>query len=281
VSGRPEGLHYIRLDNRVESVLQKPTVNLVLVEPEEISATGDVLLSGARAAHVLNVLQLQPGHQLRVGVVDGALGSATVQSVGEGVVAVRCAFEATIAPRPPIDLLLAVPRPKVMRRLWAQIAALGVGQIILTNAEKVERNYFDTHILSPETYRPLLIEGLQQARDTRLPTVSVHRQFKILIEDHLDVLFARGVRLVADPSASAPLPDAVERANDQRMLLAIGPEGGWNAFELALLQAHGFQAVGMGPRTLRTDTACVALLALAHGAIRTAETSDFRVRISD
>jgi len=80
----------------------------------------------------------------------------------------RCELEAEIPPRPRVDLLLAVPRPKVMRRLWAQIAALGVGQIVLTNAEKVERNYFDTHILTPETYRPLLIEGLQQARDTRL-----------------------------------------------------------------------------------------------------------------
>jgi RsmE family RNA methyltransferase len=242
-------------------------VNLVLVEADEISTTGDVVLTGARAAHVLNVLHLRPGHQLRVGVVDGPFGSGTLQSVGEDVVVVSCAFEASIPPRPAIDLLLAVPRPKVMRRLWAQIAALGVGQIILTNAEKVERNYFDTHILAPKTYRPLLIEGLQQARDTRLPTVSVHRQFKILIEDHLDALFERGVRLVADPSASASLRDRVAGTKDQRILLAIGPEGGWNAFELALLLAHGFQAVGMGPRTLRTDTACVALLALAHSAI--------------
>jgi RsmE family RNA methyltransferase len=242
-------------------------VNLVLIEPDEISTTGDVVLSGGRAAHVLNVLHLQPGHQLRVGVVDGPVGSATVQSIGEGVVAVHCAFEASIAARPAIDLLLAVPRPKVMRRLWAQIAALGVGRVILTNAEKVERNYFDTHILSPETYRPLLIEGLQQARDTRLPTVSIHRQFKILIEDELDLLFGRGVRLVADPSASASMREMVGRTNDQRTLLAIGPEGGWNAFELALLRTHGFHGVGMGARTLRTDTACIALLALAHDAI--------------
>jgi RsmE family RNA methyltransferase len=151
-----------------------------------------------------------------------------------------------------------------MRRLWAQIAALGVGQIILTNAEKVERNYFDTHILAPETYRPLLIEGLQQSRDTRLPVVSIHRQFKVLVEDQLDALFGSGLRIVADPSAAAPLTEVRSRSAE-RTLLAIGPEGGWNAFELGLLRAHGFQPAGMGPRTLRTDTACVALLALAHG----------------
>ena len=63
------------------------------------------------------------------------------------------------------------------------------------------------------------------------------------------------------------------------MLLAIGPEGGWNAFELGLLAAHGFQPAGMGPRTLRTDTACIALLAIAHSVLT--EISDFRGQISD
>ena len=154
-----------------------------------------------------------------------------------------------------------------MRRLWAQLAGLGVGRIILTNTERVERHYFDTHILSAATYRPLLIEGLQQARDTRLPLVSVHRQFKILIEDHLDTLFAAGTRVVADPSASTSIDAAVRERQGSRLLVAIGPEGGWNDFERALLEAHGFEAVGMGTRTLRSDTACVALLTLAHHAM--------------
>ena len=167
-------------------------------------------------------------------------------------------------PVPRVDLLLALPRPKVMRRLWAQIAALGVGQIILTNAERVERNYFDSHVLAPACYRPLLVEGLQQARDTRLPRVSIHRQFKVLVEDELKALFPRGLRLLADPAAAIPLATVV-RDSRERILIAIGPEGGWNGFETALLETHGFQTVGMGPRTLRSDTACIALLALVSG----------------
>ena len=242
-------------------------MNLILLEPDEINAVGDVTLAGARATHLLEVLRVEAGHQVRVGVVDGPRGTATVQTIGDQTVALRCELETEIPPRPNVDLLLAVPRPKVMRRLWAQIAALGVGQIILTNAEKVERNYFDTHILTPETYRPLLIEGLQQARDTRLPVVSIHRQFKVLIEDRLDALFGSGRRVVADPSVATPLTDDVRSSTAERMLLAIGSEGGWNAFELELLQAHGFQPAGMGPRTLRSDTACIALLAIVHQAM--------------
>jgi RsmE family RNA methyltransferase len=163
-------------------------VNLVLLERDEIGDGGHVTLTGARASHIINVLHAAPGHEVRVGALDGPRGVGTVQSIVDETVSLRCAFDADTPPRPRVDLLLAVPRPKVMRRLWAQIAALGVGRIILTNAEKVERQYFDTHILAPETYRPLLIEGLQQARDTRLPAVSIHRQFKVLIEDELDTL---------------------------------------------------------------------------------------------
>ena len=111
-----------------------------------------------RAAHLLNVLRVSPGQDVRVGVLDGPRGIARVESAGPDAVTLQCTLDDEIPPRPSIDLLLALPRPKVMRRLWAQIAALGVGQIILTNAEKVERNYFDTHILAPETFRPLLIE---------------------------------------------------------------------------------------------------------------------------
>jgi RsmE family RNA methyltransferase len=251
-------------------------VNLIALEADELSVSGDVSLSGARAAHLLKVLHVQPGHQVRIGVLDGPRGTATVQSIGDDVVALRCELEADIPPRPAIDLLLALPRPKVMRRLWAQIAALGVGQIILTNAEKVERHYFDTHILRPDTYRPLLIEGLQQARDTRLPAVSIHRQFRILIEDELDRLFRPGHRIVADPSATRPFGEVVRGSGQERILLAIGPEGGWNAFEIGLLESHGFQPAGMGSRTLRSDTACVALLALAHSA-----RGDFRFKTSD
>lgn len=246
-------------------------MNLILLEAGDLDDDGRARLSGPRTAHLLNVLRVAPGQSVRVGVLDGPRGVATVESLDEKAVELSCVLEAAAPPRPRVDLLLALPRPKVMRRLWAQLAALGVSRIILTNAERVERPYFDTHVLTPGCYRPLLIEGLQQARDTRLPMVSIHRQFKVLVEDDLDGLSGGGRRLVADPAATARVSDAVRAGlgedADARVLLAIGPEGGWNAFELRLLDAHGFRGVGMGARTLRTDTACLALLALVHDAL--------------
>jgi 16S rRNA (uracil1498-N3)-methyltransferase len=248
-------------------------VNLILLDKHDRIDPSSVALSGARAAHLLNVLRVTAGQTVRVGMVDGPLGVGTVEAVNAGRVTLRCVFQTSAPPRSRVDILLALPRPKVMRRLWAQLAALGVGQIILTNAERVERHYFDTHIITEASYRPLLIEGLQQARDTRLPAVSTHRQFRILVEDHLDGLFSEGVRLVADPSGTASIGSVLADRGNQRVLLAIGPEGGWNSFELSLLATHGFTLVGLGPRTLRVDTACTALLAITHASVQAATPS--------
>ena len=244
-------------------------MNLLLVEASELDEGAAVRLTGDRARHLLDVLKVEPGQSVRIGVVDGVTGVGHVTSVGPSWVSLSCTLGEPPV-RPSVDLLLALPRPKVLRRLWAQLAALGVGRIILTNAARVERNYFDTHVLEPDHYRPLLIEGLQQARDTLLPVVSVHRQFRVLVEDELDALAGHANRLVADPASTMSIADSIAGTSPERMLLAVGPEGGWNQFELDLLGAHGFQRVGMGARTLRSDTAVIALLALVHDALRSA-----------
>jgi len=257
-------------------------VNLILVSPAEIES-GAVRLTDSRAVHLATVLKTAPGQQVRIGLLDGPFGTGTVTALDAAGVSLTCAFEAAAPPRPRVDLLLALPRPKVLRRLWSQVAALGVGQVVLTNAARVERDYFGTHVLAPSTYTPLLVEGLQQARDTRLPIVTVHRRFKVLIEDDLEGLFPAGVRVAAQPgqeesfSGLLSQPQApgsmlqAEQRDETRVLLAVGPEGGWTDFELALLERHGFHTVGMGPRTLRSDTATIALLTLAHQALREGE----------
>jgi RsmE family RNA methyltransferase len=245
-------------------------MNLILCEAGELGADAVLTLTGSRAAHVRGVLRAQPGESVRVGVVDGPKGRGEILAIDGDAVVLACALDGPAPDPPPVDLLLALPRPKVLRRLWAQLAALGVDRILLTNAERVERNYFDTHVLDEAVYRPLLIEGLQQAADTRLPRVSIHRRFRPLVEDELGPPPAGERRLVAHPNRGPAAGTVADGPPRGRVVLAVGPEGGWNAFELDLLAQAGFDAISLGPRTLRTDTACVALLALVHDALRRA-----------
>ncbi len=262
-------------------------MNLIIVREEELGPGGLVILADERARHILTVLGAGPGATLRVGLLDGPLGSATVARVEGGRVVLDCSFEEARPEPPRLELLLAVPRPKILNRLWSQLAALGLGRIVLVNAAKVERCYFDSHALRPEVSTPRLIEGLQQARDTRLPEVLVRRRLKPFVEDELEALFPAGLRLIADPGGPRRVGDFFPAAGGRspaRVLLAVGPEGGWVPFELELLRAHGFEVVGMGGRTLRTDTACIGLLSivaehlLRDGPVSAAATGRFAPR---
>ena len=238
-------------------------MNRILFDVEEIDAKGMTICRGTRADHLRDVLKVEPGQAVKIGVVDGSIGTGTVGSVDADGVTVHCVFDAHPPPPPRIDLLLALPRPKVLKRLWAPLASLGVGRIILTNAEKVERNYFDTHWLMPEFYRPLLVEGLQQAGDTHLPKVTICRRLRPFIADELPRMFPDGLRLVADPDGEQRIA-AIDVQMGQRVLVAVGPEGGWIPFELDMFKAAGFRAVRLGSRILRTDIACIALLAMVQ-----------------
>jgi len=244
-------------------------MNLILITPEELDTTGRAQLADTRAEHICKVLRAEPGKELRIGLLNGPFGVGTLEELSEDSVTLTCEFEAEPPPRPSIDLLLAMPRPKVLKRLWAQFAALGVGRVFITNAEKVERYYFDTHILEPDFYNARFIEGLQQARDTHLPEVTIVKNLKPFLETETfpDI----GKKLVADPSGTQNIFQCLETdcvgvqrfaAQEQNVLVAVGPEGGWTPYELEMFEAHGFEVFSMGPRILRTDTACVALLGM-------------------
>lgn len=179
-------------------------------------------------------------------------------------------------PQPRVDLLLALPRPGQLERMLPQIAQLGVGSLILCGAAKVEEGYFRSHVLEPETLEQLLAEGLAQAGDTQLPRVVVAPRLGDLLCDggQLDGLLPRHdvLRLVAHPGRDGVNATEIHRLEPQllgidpprRLLLAVGPEAGWDEpAELDLLTDAGFHCVSAGERVLRSDVAVCALLAIA------------------
>jgi RsmE family RNA methyltransferase len=244
-------------------------MNLLLVEPAEVDRDGRAVIGGARAEHVSSVLRLEAGDTVAAGIVDGPMGNARVVEVGRDrlVVDLSGFRDEPAPPRPRVDLLLALPRPKVLKRLFAPLACLGVGRVWLTNAARVERYYFDSHVLDPSFIRDHLRDGLSQARDTGLPRVSVHRSFRRLVEDELETDDSTR-RVLADErlATGGPSLRSVARGTGpaSRLLIAVGPEGGWVDFERQRFQDEGFVGFRLGARTLRSDLACLLAVGLGQ-----------------
>ena len=165
-------------------------MNRIILEENECEPHGGhVNLHGddRRTKHIRTVLKARPGDRLRVGRLNGLAGAATILSDDENGVVLDARLDGP-APEPWLDLILAMPRPKVMHRLWADLAAVGFARIFVVNAAKVEKYYFDNHWLDEATWRPLLIEGLEQAGATRLPDVQVRRALRPFVEDEIPAL---------------------------------------------------------------------------------------------
>jgi len=247
-------------------------MNMLILFPAEIAADGTTEISDWRFAHLRDVTRPDSGARLRAGLVHDATGCVEVISLTGTSARLRWMPGNSVPPAPRVDLLLALPRPKVMKRLWSQLSALGVGRIDLVNAEQVQRDYFDSHVLKPDFYQRQLLEGLQQTGHTWLPQVAIHKELKPWMEDQWSDPDPGECRLVAEPEATCDLPSAIASRRPRRVVLAVGPEGGWTGHELGLLgQAH-FVRVSLGQRTLRSDTACIALVATTT-ALLEADTS--------
>ncbi|MGZ6124199.1 MAG: 16S rRNA (uracil(1498)-N(3))-methyltransferase [Myxococcales bacterium] len=233
-------------------------MNLLLLRPDELLPDGTARLRGPRLLHAREVLRLSEGDVLRAGILNGLIGTAELVHLDTAEMVLRPTLTDQPPARPGVDLLLALPRPKALRKILPAAASLGVDRIVLTNATRVEKSYFESKAMAPDAVRDLLFAGLEQAKDTRLPEVLVRDRFRPFVEDEAGSLWAEHTKLVAHPAAEAGPQKKTGRA-----VIAIGPEGGWVPFELDLLRAQGFSPFTLGPRTLRVEVA----VAYALGAI--------------
>ena len=241
-------------------------MNRILFEKDEI-VDGIATFGGERAEHVMNVLHGEVGQVLKTGEIGGFIGTGVItgitrppSSVSSPEITVACSHDKRSL-RPWVDLILAPPRPRVMKRLLPQLATMGVARIFLVGAKKVEKDFWGATLLKPENYRPLLVDGLMQAGTSILPTLETRRNFRKFVKEELDTLWPEAKRIVAHPYDGNRTIEQPERSNNRAILLAVGPEGGWTDEEVTLLEEHGFARYSLGSRILRTDTATIALLA--------------------
>jgi RsmE family RNA methyltransferase len=232
-------------------------MNVILLEEEDfVAGLRRARVSGRRARHIVNVLRAEPGRHLRVGLVGGPLGVARVTTTDDIEVQLDVELR-ELPPAPlPVVLLLALPRPKSLKKVLQAATCMGVKRIYVIETWRVEKSFWSSPALHPEALRAQMLLGLEQAGDTILPEIQLRRRFKPFVEDELGALGAGTRALVAHPAAT----DSCPRVGEDRVTLAIGPERGFTDYEIAMLGARGFRTVSLGERRLRVEDAVPALL---------------------
>ena len=229
----------------------------MLLEAADFVAADRVVVRDRRLTHLHDVHRAEAGETLRVGLLGGDMGTGRLVRLDAAEAELTLELNQAPPAKLPVTLLLALPRPKMLRRVLQTVACMGVPRLVLLNSYRVEKSFWQTPFLEPTAIREQLLLGLEQARDTVLPEVMVEKRFKPFVEDRLPRLAVGTRGLVGHPGDYPACP----RALTEPVTLAIGPEGGWIPYEVDKLIESGLQPVQLGDRILRVETAVSALLA--------------------
>ncbi|MGC3871734.1 16S rRNA (uracil(1498)-N(3))-methyltransferase [Halomonas sp. GXIMD04776] len=234
-------------------------MNLILLDLADIDTEGYAWVRDPRRVrHLRDVQGADIGTELTLGIQGGAIGRGRLISLNDHGACFEVIRLELAPPMPlPVHLVLALPRPRMLARSLEHVTALGVKHITLLHTRRVEKSYWQSPELDPQRIHAHLVLGLEQARDTVLPRVTLEKRFKPFVEDRLPELLEGRRGLVAHPG----MPKACPRALSEECTLVIGPEGGFIPYEVECLLSAGCEGIHIGERILRVETAVTALLA--------------------
>ncbi|MED5314900.1 MAG: 16S rRNA (uracil(1498)-N(3))-methyltransferase [Pseudomonadota bacterium] len=230
-------------------------MNIILLEQADWLSHDQVALNDRRYIHLRDILKTDIGAMVKVGMLNGDVGTGEVTSIDNHGARLRVTLDQAPPPRHPSDIVLSLPRPKMLRRVLRTVAEMGVSTLHLVNSARVEKSFWQSPLLEPERIDAALRAGLERSADTRLPSVHLHPLFRPFVEDKLPGLMRNRGCWIAHPGASHSLADQASGG-----IVMLGPEGGFVPFEVELAQAQGARPVHIGARILSVDTAVTAAL---------------------
>ena len=234
-------------------------MNLVLLHDHDWISSDRVRLQDHRAEHLRGLLKVQLGDRVRVGQIGGLRGEGVVVEITPDALQLQVNLDQPPLPRHRFDLVLALPRPKMLRRILRTVAEFGVGHVHLIHTVRVEKSYWQSPLLRPAKVQEALMAGMERSSDTVAPTIHVHKRFRPFVEDKLVPLCAGRPCWIAHMDGERSLAEVPPVP----AVVMIGPEGGFVPFEVALAEQVSAQRVHLGGRVLSVDTALPAALAQA------------------
>lgn len=230
-------------------------MNIVLLDPRQTESEYWSITSKRQLEHLRTHVDVQVGDTLKVGICEGKRYLTEIVEVTEQAVKLKSVKEESVPKKLPVTLIVAMPRPKVLRRLIMDSVTLGVEKIILLHSYRVDKSYWQTPFLQQLDHYITL--GLEQAGDTIAPQIEIYKRFKPFVEDVLpNLISTERPAYVAHPYAEMVMPFAI----DHPCTIVIGPEGGFIPYEVDLLIKNGCQALSLGNRIIRTETVIPYLL---------------------
>ena len=219
-------------------------------------------LNDERTRHICRILKKKEGDTFEAGIKGGRAGQARIISLDNA--GLRFDFTPLTDGKPlfPLEMIVGFPRPIQLKRLFRDMAGLGVSRILLCGTETGEKSYMESKIVERGAAYEALKDGSIQAKSTHIPKLDIFASVKDCLASLKEKNADRRISVCLDNvKAEMPLGEYMKNALGIRdassifVRSAIGSERGWTDTEREAFRAGGFTLCSMGDRVLRTETA--------------------------
>ncbi|GGA20388.1 16S rRNA (uracil(1498)-N(3))-methyltransferase [Paenibacillus physcomitrellae] len=235
--------------------------------PPEQFGEQQVQVTGEDARHITKVMRGKPGDKFIVSDGQGRVVLAELSLLEpEGVTAVILeTIEDTSEPRIKVDIAQSLPKGDKMETVIQKCTEIGAAAFVPFLSERTIVQYDERKEEKRiARWSKIAKEAAEQAHRSRIPDVGQPVKWKKLLElfDGYDLVcmcyekeLGEQLRDIVQPFAASLGPEV-----SSRVLVVVGPEGGFTEEEVAEAEAAGAKSVGLGRRILRTETAGMAAL---------------------
>jgi 16S rRNA (uracil1498-N3)-methyltransferase len=227
----------------------------------ELSGADDELtLDEEESYHLGKVLRAQVGSSVEVLDGRGSLANAEITKLDRRATRVKILGRKSVAqPKPFFRLAVAMTKTNRWEEMIRPLTELGVGCITPLVTERTEvRVSAGKEMSKLAKWRKLAIEACKQSGNPWLPKIDVPVSLGELFRDNESAAFMASLR-------SHSIKPLVELDHGtERVLLIIGPEGGWVSAEEDLAVENGVNLFSLGSNILRAETAALCALAVAR-----------------
>lgn len=215
-----------------------------------------VTLADDQAHHLIHVMRYQVGQKVTLFNGRNWEAQAEIQSMSKREVTLKILDRAEIDRELPWELVFAVALPKGDRQkfLIEKLVEVGASQLI---PMETERSVAQPSEKTVQRLTKSVVNACKQCERNRLMTIQSSVRFKDLC---VDEVFSGYQKLIATTHGTSQSINEISMKD--KILIVIGPEGGFSLAENELAEASGFQAIRLGPSILRVETAALVAATL-------------------
>lgn len=209
------------------------------------------------ARHIFKVLRLGPEATLLVTDGKGKDYSATILSASSSIIDIEIIKECTTSTESPLQITLCTGmlKNRKMDFVIKHVVQLGIYQWIpffckrsipSPNNKRLKSRY--------KRWKTIAKESLKQCSRSRLVDISMPVSFENLLLDST----SHDLKIAFWEKAVQPLKSLKATKTHPKVIILIGPEGGFSENEIQMARENGFSSYSLGPRILRAETAAIA-----------------------